>query len=181
MSTTDRLLELSHRAQIQDALLRYCRGVDRKAFDLMRSAYHEDACDDHGPYKGDIPGLIEWVRRRHGQVEQSQHMLTNCLIELNGEVAAVETYAIIFQRLVDDSGDPLARRETVMTTRYVDRFELRDEWRIAQRVVVLETVRSELVVAAGAPEGSVVQRRDQDDVLWSIRKSVGLQDTHAIG
>jgi hypothetical protein len=178
---TNRVIELWHRAQIQDALLRYCRGVDRKDFDLMRSAYHEDAYDDHGPYKGDIPGLIDWVRRRHGQVEQSQHMLTNCLIELNGEMAAVETYTIIFQRLVHDSVATQAMRETVTTARYVDRFELRDKWRIAHRVVVLESVRSEPVMVDTVPAGSVVQRRDRDDALWSIRRSAGLPDTHSLG
>ena len=35
--------ELAARAAIEDALLTYCRGVDRLDADLVRSAFHDDA------------------------------------------------------------------------------------------------------------------------------------------
>ncbi|HJY93624.1 MAG TPA: nuclear transport factor 2 family protein, partial [Streptosporangiaceae bacterium] len=37
---------------IRQAALRYCRGVDRLDAELMRSAYHNDATDDHGVFVG---------------------------------------------------------------------------------------------------------------------------------
>ena len=35
------------RQQIHDALMRYCWGIDRGYLDLIRSAFHEDARDNH--------------------------------------------------------------------------------------------------------------------------------------
>ena len=46
--TADTLLD---REAIREAMGRYCRGIDRLDVDLIRSAYHEDAFDDHGPFK----------------------------------------------------------------------------------------------------------------------------------
>ncbi len=37
---------------IRQAALRYCRGVDRLDAELMFSAYHDDATDDHGVFVG---------------------------------------------------------------------------------------------------------------------------------
>ena len=47
------------RHEIEACLLRYTRGVDRKDWDLVRSAYHTDAHDNHGNYKGGIDGFID--------------------------------------------------------------------------------------------------------------------------
>ena len=42
---------------IRQAALRYCRGVDRLDAELMRSAYHDDATDDHGVFVGPAADL----------------------------------------------------------------------------------------------------------------------------
>ena len=42
---------------IRQAALRYCRGVDRLDAELMRSAYHDDATDDHGVFVGSAADL----------------------------------------------------------------------------------------------------------------------------
>jgi SnoaL-like domain len=167
-----RIDELWVRAQIHDVLLRYCRGVDRKDFALMRSAYHDDAYDDHGPYRGDVPGLIDWVQQRAVRVEQSQHIIANCLIEFNGDVAAVETYCVVHQRITGEGNErPL---QVTITLRYADLFENRDgAWRIARRVCITETEQS---CPAGASVHSglgTVQRRDSGDAMWAIRESAG--------
>jgi hypothetical protein len=62
---------LQDRLGIQDCLFRYVRGVDRRNWSLVRSAYHPDGYDDHGNYKGGIDGFIESLVRRHETVEQS--------------------------------------------------------------------------------------------------------------
>lgn len=164
--------ELWHRAQIHDVLLRYCRGVDRKDFALMRASYHDDAYDEHGPYKGDVPGLIEWVRERAERVEQSQHIIANCLIELNGDVAVVETYCVVHQRIAGEGTAGPA--QSVFTVRYADRFENRDGgWRIARRISIHETAQSLPVSASMPGDFGVTQRRDSSDPLWAIRESAG--------
>ena len=46
------LAELADREAIRDCLHRYCRGVDRCDEDMLRSAYWEDAHDDHVVFAG---------------------------------------------------------------------------------------------------------------------------------
>ena len=45
-------------AAIKKVHLRYCRGIDRMDWDLIRSCYHPDAIDDHGEEP-----------RRHGRLD----------------------------------------------------------------------------------------------------------------
>ena len=63
--TADGLKQLLNKERIKDNLVSYCRGVDRREWDLVREAYHPDAYDDHGGYKGNVDGFMEWLERRH--------------------------------------------------------------------------------------------------------------------
>ena len=92
-SLDDRLRELLDKQEIQECLLRYCRGIDRHDTELARSAYHDDALDDHGTYVGSGYGLVDWANHFHDQVwVRHQHYITNTLIELDGDTAHAETY-----------------------------------------------------------------------------------------
>jgi SnoaL-like protein len=161
--------QLRDRLEIEAVLARYFRGVDRKDFELLRSTYHDDAEDYHGLYNGDVEGLIESLRSRHETVEQSMHFLGNPTIELDGDRAFGETYAVVMQRL---SGEP-PRRITI-GCRYIDRFERRDgEWRIAKHVVAYEFWREEACEGEleFGPEWTV-SRRSRDDALYRMRDDV---------
>ena len=177
------VVEEWHRSQIRDTLLRYCRGLDRKNFELVRSAYHDDAIDDHGGYCGDIPGLIAWMRDRHRSVEQCMHAITNTTIERSGSEAVAESYCISYQRHYPDGAGgaedpdlvhPDRDREQIMAVvRFIDRLERRDVgWRIAYRKVAFEAAWTELVTAQFPPDGWTRHRRDERDVLWSTRLDV---------
>jgi hypothetical protein len=48
---------------IRQAVLRYCRGVDRLDAELMLSAYHDGATDDHGVFAGSAADLCARVVR----------------------------------------------------------------------------------------------------------------------
>ena len=77
--TVQRLLD---RAEIQDCLARYCRGVDRCDVGLVRSAYHPDATDDHGTFKGNGWDFAEHiVAAKLAGVAFSMHVIANVLIE----------------------------------------------------------------------------------------------------
>jgi hypothetical protein len=180
---SDFLVDEWHRRQITDALLRYCRGLDRKNFDLVRSAYHEDGIDDHGGYCGDIDGLISWMQERHRSVEQCMHAMTNTTIERDGDRAVVESYCISYQRHYRDgrggAEDPDVvhadrEREQVMAiVRFIDRLERRATgWKITYRKVAFEAAWTEPVTAAFPPEGWTKHRRDERDVLWAAREEV---------
>ena len=177
------LIRLRAKEDIQDALLRYCRGVDRRDFDLMRSAYHPDATDDHGGYRGDVSGLIRWVEERHRNVAHSMHFLGNCSIEMAGDEAIVETYCVVHQRLADKSGSAIATlgfgsaeagNQMALRCRYIDRFTCRrGEWRIAERVVVYESVTFERAEEAPFGPELTVARRDRGDALYAFTESIG--------
>jgi len=71
---------------IREVSLRYTRGIDRHDADLLRSAYHADACDDHGAFIGSGADFVDYANRTHAQNWGThQHHVTNQLIDLDGE------------------------------------------------------------------------------------------------
>ena len=51
---------VSARDEIRELLTRYCRGVDRMDAELIASAYHPDAIDEHGmtQFTGETVGAV---------------------------------------------------------------------------------------------------------------------------
>jgi hypothetical protein len=138
------LQELLDRQAIHDVMCRYARGIDRTDLPLVQSCYHPGATDDHGSFNGTIEDFMPWVEIQLEAFDSIMHFLGNMLIELDGDVAYVETYCISYHRLKGQDVD------TLFALRYVDRFEKReDEWRIATRKVVAEWNRVDEVNAPG--------------------------------
>lgn len=171
------------RVAIQDALYRYARGVDRRDWELVRSSYHVNAYDDHGMYKGGIDGFIDYLSSRHQTVDLSLHFLTNSFIEWVGKDAAlVETYFISrkLQKPQGGAGSAGTRpddetEEAEILGRYVDHFTRRNgEWRIFERVVIYESMRSTLVPDVALASEYTPARRDGDDPLERKRRALGL-------
>jgi len=133
---------VADRSAIYAALLRYCRGVDRRDEVLIRSAYHVDASDDHGAYQGGIDGLVEYIRKEvDSRFQITMHKLGQALIEIDADVAHSEAYAIC-HHIQTEKGKGLI--DLVAGIRYIDRFERRDGiWRIAQREIRSEWVRTD--------------------------------------
>jgi hypothetical protein len=157
----DALQELLDKEAIRQAVLRYCRGVDRADEELLASAYHSDAVDYHGatPFHGAgiAPGILELVSKSR----VSLHQITNQFIHVHGpDAGAAETYFTAWQSLEHEG----VERMLVAIGRYVDRFERRSgEWRIAHRVVIVE--HTQLLPAEGVFPASRpgLGRRDADD------------------
>ncbi len=79
--------------------LRYCRGIDRaESRDTLRSAYWPDAVDDHVLFNGNAYDFIDWCLPLLVQVEHSQHLLGNILIEIDGDTARAESYYHAYER-----------------------------------------------------------------------------------
>lgn len=182
LSTEEHMLfeEMLAERQIRKTLLRYLRGADRKDWELVASAFHPDAYDDHGPHKGDAAGLIEWAKQRHATMDQSMHFVGNMLIEVDGDTAVAETYCITYQHLHTGNNDfstgkPIYRR-SVIGLRYVDRFEKRgDEWKIAHRVCVFEWAKEDLG-NLNFDAKFVVAKRSRDDMIYHIANARPPQD-----
>lgn len=131
-----RVQELIDRQDILAALLRYTRGVDRLDEDLVRSAYHPGAIDDHGVFRGTVDQFITWAFAGHrANHNGEQHYVTNHTCEIDGDVAHTETYFVMVGQ--NKTGTPV----TLHGGRYIDQVEKRDgEWRIAHRVSMVEWV-----------------------------------------
>lgn len=148
------LRELLDRQQLYELLTRYCRAIDRVDDELLLSCYHPDARQDHGAYKGPIPGLVEHLHSRAMNAAKGplQHVVANCRFEIERDVAFGESYV----RTVMVGADGAAQ---LGFGRYVDRFERRDdEWRIAYRQVIIDVPRTG--VDAGEFVSGYRDRRD---------------------
>jgi len=126
--------ELKDRQDIYDCLVRYCRGVDRLDREVLLSAYHPDAVDDHGFFVGGPEAFADFFFSFHSENQNStNHMITNHTMELEGDVAHCETYWLY-------AGMNKAEPElTLAGGRYVDRMERRDgRWGIAARKCLMD-------------------------------------------
>ncbi len=169
MTDPEGLAWLLARQQIADVIYRYARGIDRLDFDLVRACYHPDAWDDHGAIGGDVETFIAAAREYLAQWTATQHFMGNLLIEIDGDVARAETYAVAYHRREDADGNG---RDDVFGIRYVDRFERRESaWKIAHRVVATEWRRvDEVSGARGRGRVGVWGRRDDEDVInWILQ------------
>lgn len=158
-----RLRELVDRQQIEDVMSRYAHGVDRHDVDLIADVYHPDAKDWHGPFRGDVPGFVEWVNTLHsGKTRAHTHNISTHWSEVNGDEAWTETY-VLFALFLRD-------RDIVMlgSGRYIDRLERReDRWRIADRATVTDIrLEADGSCFTGAPGGYLAGSWDRSDISY---------------
>lgn len=184
-----RLAELEARFAITDVVHKFCRAADRSDLEAVAPLFHEGARDNHAFYEGDVAGLVEWMRERHRNILNASHNVTNVLIEFDGaDRALVESRLTVCCRYSAAGATAFAKAtgltiqgdrsvDVVSFGRYVDIFERRDgAWRIASRIAVPD---QSLVfeVREGTDMVSPVlvkPRRDQEDVVFELRRDLGL-------
>lgn len=154
--------------EIRDVIYRYCRGIDRCDYDLVRSCYHVDATDDHGDFRGGVDEFIAYVQRGLPRFERTMHFIGNVLVEPTGDRSRAESYIVAYHRLAASRSKP--ERDFVAGLRYVDDFQRRDgEWRIAARVCAFEWSRIDPVAPGGwSPDpAATLGRRDGSDAVFA--------------
>jgi len=165
MTTADaRTLQgLADRAQITELLYRYCRSMDRMDAELGYTIWHEHATADYeGYYRGSGRGFIDAACATHRKMLAHSHQISNILIELDGDRAASETYAVGTLRLM--KRDRL--RQLTMWVRYIDQWSRRDgRWGIDKRMQVTDFDEIRTVTAASNPQRS---RRDRGDPSYTV-------------
>lgn len=168
MSNTDiealqrRVAYLEDRMAIRDCIDRYSRGIDRHDDDIIASAFHPDAIDSHGSFKGSIAEFIRFANDGHEKSTFSHtHNVTCHTVEIDGDVAHAESYVIFALRLRDG--------ETVHVGggRYIDKLEKRDgEWKISLRKLVMDwRFESDGTVFDKRPS-QTVGTRDKSDLSY---------------
>ncbi|MEJ7935403.1 nuclear transport factor 2 family protein [Sphingobium sp. AN558] len=184
-----RLAEVEARFAISDIVHKFCRAADRSDLNAIPSLFHDGAVDNHVFYEGDVAGLVEWMRERHRNILNAAHNVSNILIEFAGaDRALVESRVTVCIRYSAAGAAAFAKAAGIAIVdgrpvdvlsfgRYVDIFERRDGvWKIASRTAVPDQH-----IAFEVPEGDdlesptlVKPRRDQDDIVFRLRREMGL-------
>ena len=138
MSTSVR----SDRDEIEAVLLRFTSGIDRRDWELLRSAFTDDCHVEMGEF-GAFDGADEitaYEAAAHADVGPSLHRMTNFDIVVEGDAARARTYVDAWISLTSTPPGPAAHAigtyddQLVRTPR---------GWRIARRVFT--SVRLDLV------------------------------------
>lgn len=157
--------EMKDRHEIYDCVLRYCRGIDRLDREMLLSAYHPGAIDDHGTFVGPVEQFWDYVHALHHTYQhRTQHHITNHRCEIDGDVAHGESY-YIFRSL-----NKQAPLHTNASGRYIDRFERRGgRWAIAERVCLVE-IRNDHWAPTGfeGDEDYLPATRDRGDTSYQM-------------
>jgi SnoaL-like protein len=123
------------REMIRECLVRLARGEDRRNAELITASYWPDSTSDYGVFKGDFDAYLAWVVPGAEAIKNTQHVLGQSFIELQGDTAQVETQVISYHRVDMGTGD----QDTCIGGRYLDRMEKRGgEWRIAYRMMLYD-------------------------------------------
>ena len=164
------LQRLLDEAAIKKVHIRYCRAVDRRDWELLRSCYHPDAIDDHGAfeggYVGGIDGFIDYCIQGTPYFLSTSHFTGNQLVEVDGDRAWAEHYARAYHRIAGKDGAP--DRDETANVRYVDKLERRNgEWRFLHRLVIVDTDRSDPVTTRWAPDALLRGTHDRTDPSYA--------------
>jgi hypothetical protein len=125
---------LMDRSQILDCVARHARGQDRHDIEMLTSAYHSDAYDEHGNIVNKSCNYAKWVNALHdASFTLHLHCITTHNCDLEGDVANTESYVLFGLRTLDEKDVWLGGG------RYIDRLERRDGvWRIALRRTIID-------------------------------------------
>jgi 3-phenylpropionate/cinnamic acid dioxygenase small subunit len=116
---------------IQQVLLRYSTAIDRRDWDTFRTCFTDDAQSDYGDIGrwSSAEEITAFMAAAHGGFGPTNHMLSNMVIELDGDRATATTYV---HAVLTAGHDPEAWFDSVGT--YEDTLvRTADGWRIAAR------------------------------------------------
>jgi SnoaL-like domain len=115
--------------QLRDLLQRYSRAADARDIDVLRGLFHPDAVIDGA--RG-VLTVEPWLdAMRAGPASQvSMHMIGEPLIEVRGDEARLDTYAVVYQV----GGGSTDQPDRTLGIRYLDVATRGDGgWRIRHR------------------------------------------------
>lgn len=147
------LRALADRIEIGELLARYANMVDRQEWTAMDRIFALEATIDfrpssgpHGPFRE----MLAWLDRALDSWPNHLHLITNVVVELDGDRASAQCY---FHALIAREPHDGAQYTVIPSGRFRDRLiRTTDGWRIVERVC-------EQVVREGRlPEGYSIPR-----------------------
>ena len=136
----DDLRALLDKQEITELMHLRARAADRVDQELALACYHDGATETHGTYEGPADQFVRRFSTRFGGGDfvRMNHHISNLLIELDGDTAAVESYYLC--ELTMKHGG--AEHDVLIGGRYLDRLERRDRrWRISHRDCIYDWSR----------------------------------------
>lgn len=171
--------ELAAKQAVTEVIYRYCRGIDRMDRALTLSCWHPGGTDDHAPlYCGSAEGFVDWVWPVHAAMLSTRHVVSNVLIEVDGDRATSETYWTVTLR----TPSPRGVTDIVGGGRYLDRLEcINGLWAFRHRQSVhdwdrvdpvIETMSSgKALIAPNNPSAKIaLSARDRTDPSYGYLK-----------
>lgn len=144
---TDTTQTLLDRLEIAEALARYAYGIDDRDFEVVRALFTTDAHLDYtasGGPAADRDKVIAWIESGMGVVGPSQHLVTNVVVDLDGDEAT--SRCLLFNPMIMPLKDPLL---LYLGGGYRDDWRRTDDgWRIVHRV-------QEIVWSSNGPVGTI--------------------------
>ncbi|MEE4209871.1 MAG: nuclear transport factor 2 family protein [Parvularcula sp.] len=136
MSTTADLKLMADRVAITQVLYRLARALDRLDEDALRAVFAEDAHVELGVFhNGGVEGFIPVAMGFMASMERTQHSLSNVLIEISGDDAAVESHVHAQHVLTEDG----TQQELLVGARYLTRLRRHgDGWLIVTHTEVMD-------------------------------------------
>lgn len=114
----------------------YARAIDRCDLELLRSLYADDAIHDHGAMFCGGPDAFAAFIGGTMRSLVSHHFMGNRLLDITGDQATGETYAINSHVIAPGTAEA---RDYIAGGRYLDRFRRTDAgWRITYRTRVID-------------------------------------------
>lgn len=156
------LEQLSAREAIRDILHRYCKGIDRRDWALVRSCFADDHVHKHGDYEGPPDEFIGFASETLKNIPGTHHSISNVHITLSDDGNSATTEANFVAYHYIEAGNPDFHAchgsskaiDWIVAGRYNDTLEKRDgSWIIVRRNAVHDWERSEEATAAAITEG----------------------------
>ena len=132
--------------QVRLRLITYCKAIDQKDWKLLISCFAEGHQHQHGPYKGDAKGFVEFAQSVLTKFIFTQHSLSNVVINLSEDGLSAKSecnFSAVHRTAVSESGPAT---DMIVEGQYIDEFVCVDgTWLFKKRFGDNSWVRHETV------------------------------------
>ena len=142
MSDIDKLFA---RVKIEEQLYRYCRSIDQKDWDGVRSCFGAEHVHKHGSYTGDLDGFIFFAKPVVNGMHAGHHSISNLVVDVNDDLLSASSQAY-FTAVHKIAGSQMAKMkfftpemqevdtDWIVAGYYNDQWVFRDgQWLIVER------------------------------------------------
>jgi hypothetical protein len=161
---------LLDKQSISEVLIRYARACDRADEQMLRSCFHPDSVHRHGRFSGSSSDFVDFAMKIILGVKLEKHLMTNFLIEIDGDVAMSECYYTAYHR--QPNKETGVDEDFFQGGRFIDRLERRNgEWRIASRIGLIDYERFDPVTERNVqklPPTARSQRYPDDELYRAL-------------